>query len=187
MKFLLLIATFFSYSFSSGQITIPELENTSADTAFTSDPAIQSLRNKSDLILLYRRVNHTVPKADAMFDFNVLSFERNGNWNYYMMKKVKNKYELIESKVSADTLQQIYQAFIDNDIFAMQTSLEIKDTCYWGLIGGSSYEFRVITATQYKVLDFYMPEFYEAHCPGVPERQKIIKCSKAVFKLKDLL
>ena len=174
------------YAFSFGQVIVPKLENSSEDKIFTNDPVIKSLIHKSNVILMYRKVNHTIPNSEASYDFNVVNLQPNGRWNYYKLKQGKNKKILVGSKVSQDTLKQIYQAFIDNDLFGLKTSLQITDTCSRDLIGGGSYEFRILTQLQYKQLDYYMPEYYEQYCPGNRERQKIIKCAKSIFKLKDI-
>lgn len=85
-KLFLILSYSLFHCIVSGQVTIPELENTSDDTVFSNDPSIRLLREKSEIIIMYRIVNYTTQNGNENADFKVISMQPDGKWNYYVLK-----------------------------------------------------------------------------------------------------
>ncbi|MEP7142864.1 MAG: hypothetical protein ABI707_08340 [Ferruginibacter sp.] len=168
------------------QLKIPALKYTSSDETFLSDSIIKALTKKSDVVILYMAYS----TWSWNVKYQVINHDINNTWHYSVLSKSLLNEDDKEQKISAidlpkASIKKIWQAFIDNDFFAIKNEADIKVNCKAHVYDALHYEFRIITKKQYKILDYYAPEYFEKQCPGNMERQKIIKCAKIVFSFTN--
>ncbi len=78
--------------------------------------------------------------------------------------------------LTIESLQLVWDTFLQNDLFSMQNESEIPVFCLekYRIYNSYTYEFVLLNKGKMKKLSYYDPEYYENACYGMVERTKII-------------
>jgi hypothetical protein len=116
---------------------------------------------------------------DERSDYFVLT-KKGDSLSAYNYLKTANRLELLH--LSKESLELVWQTFIQNDIFNMQNEKDIPNFCpkKYHVYNSYTYEFVLFTKDTMKTLSYYDPEYYDNTCYGMAERKKIINSVAAI-------
>ena len=163
------------------QLTIPTIKHGSNDKSFTEDPLIKSLVDQSEIVILFR--GHSSWTWNA--PFRGIYFTKNKLWHYCKVTFNYKEKTIANIDVPEDSIRKIWKSIVANDILGLSDERQIVDTCSAMIFDSIEFEFRIITPTEYKRINYIDPEFFEKNCPGNVSRQKIIKCVKEIYARKQ--
>lgn len=151
-------------------------------------PVFNTLHEKYDFVFIFRIISpwhrNTVCLILAKNSTEITAYKYGG----------RLQAGLTQLNLPLDTLNVLWQTYIDNDLLQIKNSNEVKDTCdknrYW-VTDGHSFEYMMLSKNRMKKLSYYMPEFFEQYCPGIVERQKVIVSagilSRTLFRVSNLV
>lgn len=132
---------------------------------------LHSLHSQNDYVISFRlRLTDTVNEKS---DYFVLLKKDNTLTAYKYSAKAENLEPL---KLTVESLQLVWETFIQNDLFSIQNESEIPVFCLekYRIYNSYTYEFILLNKGEMKKLSYYDPEYYDNACYGMIERKKII-------------
>ena len=140
---------------------------------------MQSLNSRSDFVLAFRTYFPGERASEARY---FILTGRGGQLKAYSYLGAKNI--LTDLNLSANSLDQIWKTFQQNDLFRIRDEKDIPNFCAkkYEIYESHTYEFTILSKERMKVLSYYSPEYYIEACYGISERQNIIN-SVAIINL----
>lgn len=140
---------------------------------------MQSLNSGNDFVLAFRTY---FPGEEASSAKYFILAGRGEQLRAYSYSGVKDM--LKDLNLSANSLDQIWRTFQQNDLFRIRDEKDIPNFCAkkYDIYESYTYEFTILSKGRMKVLSYYSPEYYIEACYGISERQNIIN-SVAIINL----
>lgn len=140
---------------------------------------MQSLSTKNDFVLAFRTY---FPGEDASLAKYFILTGKGEQLRAYSYSGVKDM--LKDLNLSANSLDQIWRTFKQNELFRIRDEKDIPNFCAkkYDIYESYTYEFTILSKGRMKVLSYYSPEYYIEACYGISERQNIIN-SVAIINL----
>ena len=132
---------------------------------------LHNLHSQNDYVISYRlRLTNT---ENEKSDYFVLLKKDDTLTAYKYLAKTENLEPL---KLTVESLQLVWETFIQNDLFSIQNESEIPVFCLekHRIYNSYTYEFILLNKGEMKKLSYYDPEYYDNICYGMIERKKII-------------
>lgn len=140
---------------------------------------MQSLNSGNDFVLAFRTY---FPGEEALSAKYFILAGRGEQLRAYSYSGVKDM--LKDLNLSANSLDQIWRTFKQNELFRIRDEKDIPNFCAkkYDIYESYTYEFTILSKGRMKVLSYYSPEYYIEACYGISERQNIIN-SVAIINL----
>jgi hypothetical protein len=183
-QLLLMIILSVNITAQKTSLLIPELKNLNPKDLYPSRSLVAIYAETFDILIALGEYSNWIAFEQKT---KVLAHKENGWYKIniragYIFSDTTTATILI-IKINNAIGDSLWNIFITNHLFDMEDERTKKTPiCDRAIFDADQHEFEIITATKYKKIYFYAPEYYEEHCPGVVERKQILNCLKAFEK-----
>lgn len=183
-QLLLIIILSVNVTAQKTSLVIPEFKNLNPKDEYPAKSLKATYTGTFDILIALREYSNWIAFDQKT---TILAHKENG---WYKIN-IRAGYIFRDSTTATILIIKINNAVGDTlwNILTSNHLFDIEDErtkkipiCDRAIFDADQHEFEIITATKYKKIYFYAPEYYEEHCPGVIERKQVLNCLNAFEK-----